>query len=410
MKNLTAIILFLFCNILTLQSQTLKDYLVIAGNNNPGLKAKQKEYEAALQKIEVVNTLPDPNFTFGYFISPVETRVGPQLAKFSIHQMLPWFGTLKLKEEIAGFESDTKYFEYQEYRNKLYYQVIATYYSLAELSQMQKTESANISLLETYKDIALKKYENQSGLAMDYLRADIMINDATTNLKILAEKQRAVEVGFNNLLNRDINEKVILPDSLTIDIISTDYRKDSLLQNNPVVNQFGIKTKISEYNRELVAKQGLPGFQLGIDYIVVGKRTDLTMSDNGKDVLMPTVSVSIPLFRKKYKAAETEAQLKQESYQLQAKDYENTLLSNYESAMFELNQQREFILLYDKQIEESSEILTSLMSAYRNTGKDFEEVLRMQQQVLKYQKLKITAVSQYDTSVAKLNYLTAKQY
>jgi hypothetical protein len=51
-----------------------------------------------------------------------------------------------------------------------------------------------------------------------------------------------------------------------------------------------------------------------------------------------------------------------------------------------------------------------LFSAYGNSGKDFEEVLRMQQQLLKYEKMKATAETQYQTALAKLNYITAKTY
>jgi outer membrane protein, heavy metal efflux system len=90
-------------------AQTLDDYFKIAAENNPGLQAVYKEYEAALQKVPQVSTLPDPVFSFGYFISPVETRVGPQQAKFSLTQMFPWFGTLKAQGDAAALMAEAKY-------------------------------------------------------------------------------------------------------------------------------------------------------------------------------------------------------------------------------------------------------------------------------------------------------------
>jgi len=48
-----------------------------------------------------------------------------------------------------------------------------------------------------------------------------------------------------------------------------------------------------------------------------------------------------------------------------------------------------------------------LFTAYGNSGNEFEEVLRMQQQLLKYEKMKATAEIQYQIAIAKLNYLTA---
>ena len=50
-------------------AQTLDDYFKIAAENNPGLQAMHKEYEAALQKVPQVSILPDPTFSLGYFIT-----------------------------------------------------------------------------------------------------------------------------------------------------------------------------------------------------------------------------------------------------------------------------------------------------------------------------------------------------
>ena len=125
---------------------------------------------------------------------------------------------------------------------------------------------------------------------------------------------------------------------------------------------------------------------------------------------MPMVSVSIPIFRRKYKAAVKEAQVIQDGYTLQKEDYVNSLTSNYEMTWFEIQQQQELLTLYDQQIQESNQALNLLFNAYGNSGREFEEVLRMQQQLLKYEKMKATAEIQYQIALAKLNYLTAKAY
>ena len=54
------------------------------------------------------------------------------------------------------------------------------------------------------------------------------------------------------------------------------------------------------YGRRPVLLFSLLGF--GLDYIYVEKRPDMNFSDNGKDIIMPMVSLSIPVFNKKYKS------------------------------------------------------------------------------------------------------------
>ncbi|MEQ8472644.1 MAG: TolC family protein [Marinoscillum sp.] len=410
MKIIVNIILLVFLGTSVGQAQTLDDYFKIAAQNNPGLQSKYKEFEAALQKVDQVSTLPDPSFSFGYFISPVETRVGPQRARFSLTQMFPWFGTLRAQGDAAALMAEAKYQSFLDARNKLYYQVAAAYYPLYELNQWKQIEQENIDILQSYKTISNSKFKNGTGTMVDVIRVDIMLKDATTNLSILDQKEKPLITTFNKLLDRGENDPVVVSDSLSAESLADDFRRDSLLTNNPVLNALDLRIKASEAQEQAAIKQGLPKLGVGLDYVMVGERTDMNLPDNGKDVLMPMFSVSIPIFRNKYKAAVKEAQLMQESYSLQKDEYANSLTSGYEMAWFEIQQQLELLQLYDQQIQESEQALTLLFTAYGNSGKEFEEVLRMQQQLLKYEKMKASAEVQYQVAVAKLNYLTAKTY
>ena len=409
-KNIILLLTLLACSFYKLQAQSLEGYFELAAENNPGLQAKYKMFEAALQKIPQANALPDPTLSFGYFISPVETRVGPQRAKFSLTQMFPWFGTLKSKGDAAALLAEAKYQAFLDARNQLYYQVAASYYPLYELKKWIVLEQENREILESYKTISTKQFENGNGAMVDVLRVDIMLKDATTNLQILTEKKRPLVAAFNALLDRDETEEVVVHDSLVIKPLLNNYRRDSLLGDNPALNEIDLKLKASRKMEQVAIKQGMPKFGVGLDYVIVGTRSDVEMPGNGQDILMPMVSMSIPIFRSKYKASVKEAQFMQESYQLQKQDYANSLVSSYSMVDFELNQQQQLIELYDQQIAESQQALNLLYSAYGNSGKEFEEVLRMQQKLLKYQKMKATAIIKYYTALAKIDYITAKDY
>ncbi|MEQ8241052.1 MAG: TolC family protein, partial [Cyclobacteriaceae bacterium] len=144
------IIILTFLGFSTLaNAQSLDDYFKIAAENNPGLEAKFKSFEAAMQKVTQVSSLPDPNLSFGYFVSPVETRVGPQRARFSLTQMFPWFGTLKAQEDAATLMAEAKYQEFLDARNKLYYKVSASYYPLYELQKLISIEEENQRILSS---------------------------------------------------------------------------------------------------------------------------------------------------------------------------------------------------------------------------------------------------------------------
>jgi len=390
-------------------AQNLEAYLKVAAENNAGLKANYLRFEAALQQVTQLSSLPDPNLSFGYFISPIETRVGPQQARFSLNQMFPWFGTLKVQEKAAKLKAEAQYQEFLDARNYLYFRVATGYYELLKWEETKAIEEENLIILQTFKEITRLKFQNGQGAMVDVLRVDLMLKEAETNLSILNKQQIPLSSRFNQLLNRPTNEKVLIEDSLSLSVIPAAYRKDSLLHANPQVEKLSLQIKASQTDEQLAIKRGLPQLGLGLDYVMVGERQDLLVPDNGKDAFMPMISLSLPIFRKKHQAAQKEARLMQESYTLQKEEISERLQFDYNQAWFEIDEQQELISLYQAQIKNSKQSLRLLHQAYANAGKDFEEVLRMQQQLLQYQKLKAAALAKYYQSWAKLNYITAKK-
>jgi outer membrane protein TolC len=408
MKRLIIITLILFGGISFGNAQTLEDYFKIAAEQNPGLQAKYLSFEAAMQKVTGAQSLPDPNLSYGYFVSPAETRVGPQLDKFSLTQMFPWFGTLKAQKDAAARTAEASYQEFINERNRLFYQVSAAYYPLYEQARLAEIEKENLDILTTYKDLAMVKFQNNEGAMVDVLRADILRKDAETNLSILNRQQKSLITGFNKLLNRPEEEQPVIPESLDMTVLEEDYRKDSLISGNPLIEELDLKILAVEASETVAVKQGLPKIGAGLDYVIVGKRTDMEIPDNGKDIFMPMISLSLPIFRSKYKASQAESQLMQESYNLQKTDLENRLISSYETTWFEIQKQEDLIRLYDEQIIMSGQSLNLLLTAYSNSGRDFDDVLSMQQQILKYKKMKVAALTKYHIAVAELEYITAK--
>jgi len=407
-KRRICLILFLFFSCyFSGFSQSLEDYFRIGAEQNPGLISKYKAFEAAMQRVDQVNSLADPNLTLGYFVSPVETRVGPQRMRFSLSQAFPWFGTLGAQENVAKLTAEAKYQEFLDARNNLYFQISAAYFPMVELKKTIELEQRNLDVLKKYKEISTIKFENGTGTMVDVLRTELILEDAETNLKLLLEKEIPLRARFNNLLNEPAMKEVTIQENLDLNPVPRNYRKDSLTYSNPRLEALDLQMKASEANQLAIKKQGLPKLGVGVDYVIIDERTDMVMSDNGKDVLMPMVTMSIPIFRGKYKAAQKEAGLMKEAFALQKDDLENQLTGNYERIAFELRTQAEFLQKYDRQIQLTTQSLELLMRAYSNSGNDYEEVLRMQQELLKYEKQKIEALIKYQISKAELDYITS---
>lgn len=391
-----------------LQAQTLDDYLKEASENNPNLKSSYATFEASLQRVSQVNALPDPTISFGYFISPIETRVGAQQAKLSLSQMFPWFGTLKAKEDVAILRAEAKYNEFLDDKNELFYKVKKAYYPLYEIKKHILLMEEYLAILETYKQLATTSVSNGKASMTDVIRVDIMINDMKTDIRLLEDKLTPYTISFNRLLNRPDSSVIIVIDSLSPITINNQYRRDSLLTSNPMLMAIDSKIEATNSMVEVAKKSGLPKFGVGLDYAFISERTDINVPDNGKNAFMPMVSMSLPIFRGKYKASVEEAQLIKTSLEYKRVNIENTLFSNYEMAWYELEKAEQLVTLYNSQMVKTEQMTDLLYVAYGNSGKDFEEVLRMQQQLLKYQIASATSNTKFYIALAQLDYITAK--
>ncbi len=397
-----------------LSAQSLEESLQLAAENNPFLKAKYADFEAAMQKVAQVNSLPDPTFSFGYFISPVETRVGPQRAKLGLTQMLPWFGTLKTAGNVQTLRAEAKYQEFINAKNELYMQVKSAWYPIYEVNQKIRLQKKNRDILSSYKQLATTGFKNDKGSMVDVIRVDIMIENTDAEIKLLQDQLQPLFVHFNKLLNR--HDSILIQVDQEMDIIQVplNYRNDSLLSNHPLLQSLDLKLQSAQEAEELSRRQGLPKFGVGLDYVFVGERTDLpdqagmAVPDNGRDVMMPMISMSIPIYRGKYKAATKEAQFNQQAIANYKTSTENTLVTNYEMAWYELEKARQLIELYITQVSKTKQAISLLETAYSNSGKDFEEILRMQQELLKYQMATASATKAFYVALAKLDYLTSK--
>ena len=78
---------------------------------------------------------------------------------------------------------------------------------------------------------------------------------------------------------------------------------------------------------------GYPMVGVGVNYTAISKSEMSASSMNGKDMIMPMVTVTIPLYRKKYNAMKSEAELMKEANTLGSESLSNSLKAEYYEAL-----------------------------------------------------------------------------
>lgn len=375
---------------MALQAQTsLSDYLVIAAEQNPGLRAKYNLYLAALENVKQQGVLPDPTLSFGYFISPVETRVGPQRFKLSVSQMFPWKGTLKAREQASAAMAKVRFEEFQETKNQLFLEVKTKWLALYELSEEIRINQANLNILRSYEPVTKTKYEANLVSLADLIRVQIKVEDAVTQLKLLELKRTPLLSDFNTLLNRALDTGVDVNQALADSGESLNL--DSALANQPGILAAKAGLEGADARIKLADLKRKPNLGFGLDYAFVSKRSDMNVSDNGKDILMPMVSVSLPIFRKKNASVKKEAELNRESLMAGVEMAENQVRNRWMKAEYQIDKADTELELYRAEIEKTNLLLRLLTTEYSNDNRNFEELLITQQRLLQLQLAQVRA-------------------
>jgi outer membrane protein TolC len=388
-------------------AQNLDDYLIMAAENNAGLKAKHFNYLAALEKVPQMKTLPDPEVSFGYFVSPIETRVGSQEARFTAVQMFPWFGTNEAKENVSVEMAKAEYYLYLQSKSDLEYQVKETYYSLYELEKSIEISNKNLDILETFEILATGKFEAGKASMVDVLRIQMEIAELENSILLLEERLVPLITVFNQYLNRDPDTKVLIPEAIEpVEIlVNKQSLNDSILEKNERIKSINHMQMASEYSEKTARKNGSPSFGIGFNYVIVGERTDIDVPDNGQDAFMPMISMKIPIYRKKYKSQVREASFNIESWKNIEIEQRKSLQTQLDVALVKYSDADRRLELYSNQSETAKQTQNILIESYSTDGKDFEEILRVQKMLLNYELEIVKAARDKNTAVAKIETL-----
>lgn len=448
------------------QAQSIADYLQIAGANNPALKAKYSEYYSALEKVPQAGTLPDPELSFAMFISKeglyMERFMGQQLSDISVMQMFPWFGTLGAAKNEATYMAQMKFASFQEARINLYHDVRSTWFKLYQVDQELKLLEQEKEILKTYEQLALTRFKTgtsgtsvpmsnnaaspttaspsssgnmggmnmgnataatpasstsgmggmqggSSGSMVDVLLIQLQMKELDTRMEILKASRKPLEIRFNNLLNRSTGETIIIADTLTsVQLPATlSIIQDSVIQNHPMVKMYEWDEKAREAQQRMATLMGRPMIGVGLSYMIFRPRQDelMNVTMGGENMFMPMVTMTLPIYRKKYNAQRKEAAFLQQSATQNKEAVQLDLLSELENLLNEFENNNKRLTLLNEQIAITNQAIRLMTTAYSTGSSSVEEILRLRQSLLNYQQQQISSITEQHISVSGITKL-----
>jgi outer membrane protein TolC len=433
---------------------SLMHYLELATKNNPTVLQRYNEYQASLQKVPQVGSLPDPQLEMGVFLSPMEVLSGNQVADIKLMQMFPWFGVIKNAKDEMSLMAKMKFEAFRDAKLQVYYDVQRVWFDLYRVRQNIRISEKNVELLKTIERLTLVKFRsgsstsssvsggNMSGSApqsttsgssgmnamgggsgsstasrpatssgsasmssatgasglSEVYQIQIEAASLEDNIASLKNEELAAVARFNSLLNRQQKTPVAATDLLPVEPLDIAYLSvtDSMFTRNPMLGMLTYEQQSLTARTKMQKQMGLPMVGVGLNYTVINKSEMSTSAMNGQNMIMPMLTVSLPIYRKKYKAMQTETNFlktaSEQNYQATA----NVLQTQYYEALQQYNDAARRMKLYDNQSQLAKKSLDISIKTFSSSASGLSDILRIRQQLLDYELKQVEAVVEYN--------------
>ena len=394
------------------ESSGLSDYLAYAALNNAGLKAAFERWKAAVEQVPQAKSLPDPKFTYGYFINEVETRVGPQKQKFGIMQVFPWFGKIEARTDAAAAAAKAARKQYEAEKLKLFFDVKDAFYEYTYLARAVEIARENLELIKYFEEVARTQYMAMVAMHPDVIRAQVELAKIEDVLNSLEDLREPIVARLNAVLNRPSFEMLPWPRKEEFKKVQVGRQEmiTLLRQMNPELAALDFEVEAAKHRVELAKKKFWPDIGVGVDWIQTDEARMSGVSDSGRDAVVLMFSMNLPIWRESYKAAELQAKANVRKTSQQKTEVENTIIARAEQVLYDFDDSDRKIKLYgDILVPKAEELLGASETAYKGGTIDFLSLIDAQRTLLKFQLLYERAVTNNQQKLAELEMLAGTQ-
>lgn len=387
---------------------TLADYQTFAALRNPGLRAAHDRWQAAMELVMPAASLPDPRFSYTYYIEQVETRVGPQRQRFGLSQMFPWFGKRRLRGEVAARAAEAVWFELQHRRLKLFYHLSVSYYDYYYLKQATDVTQENFNLLRDLEAVARERYRTGDALTA-VMQAQLELGKLEDRLRSLHELRPALAARLNAAMSRDRHTPIPWPAQLPgpLPELDTDAVLAEVQARNPELGRLTTLAEKERIGMDLADKRTYPDISLGVSVVDTEDALMPGTPDSGKDPIMATLSLNLPIWQGKTRAQRRAAQLRRSAAVVHRQDRANSLEADATMALYHYRDAGRKLNLYrDTLIPKAHQAMEVAQQAFQTAKADFLALIEAHRALLEFQLAVAQAQAEQGKRYAELQMLT----
>ena len=369
------------------EAPTLDDYVAFAQASSPELAAADARLTAAREAADGAGALPDPVLSYGYFFTPVETRVGPQRDRLGLRQSLPWFGTLGLRSEAAAAGAEVAAAQREGVRRGIVRAVTGAYVELAYLHRAIQVTEENVALLERLEGVVRSRYRTGAADYAALIRVQVEAGKLQDRLRGLDDRRRPLTAALNASLGRPADAPLPWPEDLPAAALTLDEDglRLRLRAGHPELLAAAAEVDRQRADEALAGKAGWPSITLSVERIRTDPALMPDVDGSGKDPVVGGIALSLPLWRGKVAAERRAAAAKRLAAEASGTDRLNQLNARLERALYDLRDAGRKIELYDGElIPQAEQSLAATEESFRAGGAGFDGLVDAERVLLEF--------------------------
>lgn len=383
---------------------TLQSLTRMALERNPEIQAKFRSYLAAEQRGAQVGALPDPEIMFQWFANPAQAGNPLRRSAFGVRQMMPWPGTLAAERTGAAAGARARWHALDVARVELSLSVAETWHARHGQARRIALTREHLTWIARLEALARQRHELGLVSQAELLRIELEREQMRSQLRVMELEARALDVRLRSLLNATPEDDIPLPNGAQPNLA---FVSDSLDASHPMLLEATSMIDESEAMSRRAALANRPMIGFGLD--VMGPEFSMMRSSFAWPIV-PSVSVTLPIWRSKTRAIRQEASIRNEEATFRLDAVALGLSAERDETRLMLSQAEEMVTLYRTRLIPRSIELADLVLLEYSTGKrSANEVIEVRRLSLDYSMMLESAITERNTVIEQLRSLYPNQ-
>jgi outer membrane protein TolC len=375
---------------------TLATLLTYAMFNQPRVEAAYYDYAAAVERITVERSLPDPRLTLELDIQSVVTVVMPGLMT-----EMPWVQKLRIRADRMSAESAAKYHAFESAVLQTAYDVKRPYHQIHFLDERLRISREMLVLLGELEQSARAQTEASKVTLQDVLRAQIEQDRLKTVIANLEDSRAPLLAQLKAALGlRADQPNPPVPAMLESTPLNFEPEKVyvAAVSRNPRLKALEAEVRQTEVDIQLALQSRRPDFNIGIE------------ADAKASPVMyrPSLSVTLPIWRDKLAAEAASARAGQQAAAARLSAEQIQLVADFAAKAFTYREAtRNLKLLAESLLSKARLSLDVARAGYTAGRVDFINLLDAERTLLDFDLAAADARLQRELALAELSLLIA---